>query len=136
MHPRTTKILQNLGIDHDRLHYLEPLSYLEFNYIVKNAKAVITDSGGITEETTVIGVPCLTLRDNTERAETITMGTNELVGTDPKNLKPYLEKLMGGEWKKGGEIPLWDGKTAERIVEALLSIYSAIPEIKSTPVNV
>ena len=124
VHPRTAKILQNLGIDHDRLHYVEPLSYLEFNYLVKNAKAVITDSGGITEETTVMGVPCLTLRDNTERPETITMGTNELVGTDPKKLKPYLDKLMVGEWKKGEEIPLWDGKTAQRIVERLLEIYS------------
>ena len=123
VHPRTAKILQNLGIEHDRLHYVEPLSYLEFNFIVKNAKAVITDSGGITEETTVMGVPCLTLRDSTERPETITMGTNELVGTDPKKLKPYLDKLMAGEWKKGGKIPLWDGKTAERIVERLLEIY-------------
>ena len=129
VHPRTAKILQNLGIEHDRLHYVEPLSYLEFNFIVKNAKAVITDSGGITEETTVMGVPCLTLRDNTERPETITLGTNELVGTDPKKLKPYLDKLMAGNWKKGGEIPLWDGKTAERIVERLLQIYSQKPEL-------
>ncbi|MDT0650327.1 non-hydrolyzing UDP-N-acetylglucosamine 2-epimerase [Autumnicola edwardsiae] len=123
VHPRTAKILQNIGIDHERLHYVEPLSYLEFNYIVKNAKAVITDSGGITEETTVMGVPCMTLRDNTERPETITMGTNELVGTDPKNLSPYLDKLMSGEWKKGGEIPLWDGKTADRIVSILYQLY-------------
>ena len=124
VHPRTAKILQNLGIEHERLHYVEPLSYLEFNYLVKNAKAVITDSGGITEETTVMGVPCLTLRDNTERPETITMGTNELVGTQPENLKPYLDKLMAGKWKEGGEIPLWDGKTAERIVQRLLNIYA------------
>jgi UDP-N-acetylglucosamine 2-epimerase (non-hydrolysing) len=122
VHPRTAKILKNLGIAHERLHYVEPLSYLEFNYLVKHAKAVITDSGGITEETTVMGIPCLTLRDNTERPETITMGTNELVGTDPKNLKPYLDKLMAGNWKKGGKIPLWDGKTAPRIVDVLLSI--------------
>ena len=123
VHPRTAKILKNLGIEHDRLHYVEPLSYLEFNYLVKKAKAVITDSGGITEETTVMGVPCLTLRDNTERPETITLGTNELVGTDPENLRPYLDKLMAGDWKTGGQIPLWDGKTAERIVEKLLEIY-------------
>ena len=123
VHPRTAKILQNLGIEHDRLHYVEPLSYLEFNYLVKNAKAVVTDSGGITEETTVMGVPCLTLRDNTERPETITLGTNELVGTDPKKLKPYLDKLMAGEWKEGGKIPLWDGNTAERIVKILLNLY-------------
>jgi len=123
VHPRTEKILKNLGIQHDKLHYIEPLSYLEFNYLVKNAKAVITDSGGITEETTIMNVPCMTLRDNTERPETITMGTNELVGTDPKSLKPYLDKLMAGEWKTGGSIPLWDGNTSERIVENLLNIY-------------
>jgi len=123
VHPRTAKILTGLGISHDRLHYVEPLSYLEFNYLVKNAKAVITDSGGITEETTVMGVPCLTLRDNTERPETITLGTNELVGTDPKSLKPYLDRLMTGDWKKGGQIPLWDGKTSGRIISKLLKIY-------------
>ena len=123
VHPRTAKILKNLGIEHPNLHYVEPLSYLEFNYLVQHAKAVITDSGGITEETTVMGVPCMTLRDNTERPETITMGTNELVGTDPKKLSPYLKKLMAGEWKQGGQIPLWDGKTAERIVGRLLEIY-------------
>src|SRR5699024_5399945 len=124
VHPRTAKILQNLGIDHGSLHYVEPLSYLEFNHMVKNAKAVITDSGGITEETSIMGVPCLTLRDNTERPETITMGTNELVGTNPETLKPYLDKIMAGEWKNCGEIPLWDGRAAERIVESLLKIYS------------
>src|SRR5690606_34227836 len=84
VHPRTAKILEQLGIKHDRLHFVEPLSYLEFNYLVEKSKAVITDSGGITEETTVMGIPCMTLRDNTERPETITEGTNELIGTNPK----------------------------------------------------
>src|SRR5690606_12626363 len=135
VHPRTAKILKNLGIDHERLHYVEPLSYLEFNYIVKNAKAVITDSGGITEETTVMGVPCLTLRDNTERPETTTIGTNELVGTNPKNLRPYLDKLMKGDWKKGGKIPLWDGKTASRIIQILLKIYPKEENIKNLNKN-
>lgn len=124
VHPRTAKILKNLGIEHSNLHYVEPLSYLEFNFLVKNAKAVITDSGGITEETTVMGVPCMTLRDNTERPETITMGTNELVGTDPKKLKPYMQRLMNGKWKKGSKIPLWDGNTAYRIIEKILKIYN------------
>ena len=119
VHPRTAKSLKGIGIDAENLHMIEPLGYLEFNYLVKNAFAVITDSGGITEETTVMKVPCMTLRDNTERPETITVGTNELVGTDPKNVAPYMEKLHNGQWK-AGEIPyLWDGKTAGRIVEDL-----------------
>ena len=86
---------------------------------MKHAKGVITDSGGITEETTVLGVPCLTLRDNTERPETITIGTNELIGTDPNKLPPALARLMAGQWKKGAIPPRWDGKAAERIVECL-----------------
>ncbi len=120
VHPRTAKILQGLGVDAPNLHFCEPMGYLEFNYLVKNAKAVITDSGGITEETTVMGVPCMTLRDNTERPETVTVGTNELIGTDPKAIAPSMKLLFSGNWKKG-EIPeLWDGQTAERIVEILL----------------
>lgn len=122
VHPRTAKIFERLEITHPRLHTIAPLGYLEFNYLVENSKAVITDSGGITEETTVMGIPCLTLRDNTERPETITLGTNELVGTNPENIKPYLDKLFNGQWKKGSEIPLWDGKTAVRIVNRLLEI--------------
>ena len=97
----------------------EPQSYLEFNYLVKHAKAVITDSGGITEEATVMGIPCMTLRDNTERPETITVGTNELVGTDPDALKPFLDRLFAGEWKEGGIPEKWDGVTGERIVAEL-----------------
>ncbi|MET2984705.1 UDP-N-acetylglucosamine 2-epimerase [Aureibaculum conchae] len=120
VHPRTAKILQQIGIQPDNLHMIGPLGYLEFNYLVKHAFAVVTDSGGITEETTVMKVPCMTLRDNTERPETITIGTNELVGTDPKNVAPYMEKLHNGDWKSGKIPHLWDGKTAKRIVEDLL----------------
>ena len=120
VHPRTAKILKNLGIEHPRLHMIEPLSYLEFNYLVERAKAVVTDSGGITEEASIMNVPCMTLRDNTERPETITLGTNELLGTNPENLKPAMDKLFGEGWKQTQEIPLWDGKCAERIVEVLL----------------
>jgi UDP-N-acetylglucosamine 2-epimerase (non-hydrolysing) len=119
VHPRTAKILQGLGIEHDRLHMIDPLGYLEFNYLVKNARAVITDSGGITEETTVMGIPCMTLRDNTERPETVKIGSNELIGTDPKAIKPAMDKLFNGQWKKGNIPELWDGKTAERIVSIL-----------------
>ncbi|MGN6802076.1 MAG: non-hydrolyzing UDP-N-acetylglucosamine 2-epimerase [Ginsengibacter sp.] len=122
VHPRTAKILEHLEIRSPRLHMIEPLGYLEFNYLVQHSKAVITDSGGITEETTVMGIPCMTLRDNTERPETITVGTNELIGTDPKAIKPAMQKLFAGEWKKGAIPELWDGKTAERIVEEVLRI--------------
>ena len=120
IHPRTAKIFNDLGIEAPNLHIVEPMGYLEFNYLVDRAKAVITDSGGITEETTVMGVPCITLRDNTERPETCTIGTNELIGTNPDNIKPALDKLFTDQWKKGGVPPLWDGHTAERIVNILI----------------
>ncbi len=116
VHPRTAKNLRNQVNQMPQLNCIDPLGYLEFNYLVKHACAVITDSGGITEETTVLGVPCLTLRDNTERPETITIGTNELIGTDPDNLVPALTRLMAGEWKKGTIPQKWDGHAAERIV--------------------
>lgn len=122
VHPRTAKNLEHLAISNPRLHLIEPLGYLEFNYLVKHAKAVITDSGGITEETTVMGIPCMTLRDNTERPETITTGTNELIGTNPQAIKPALEKLFSGDWKKGGIPEKWDGETATRIVEIIMSL--------------
>ena len=120
MHPRTAKIFNELGINAPNLHIVDPLGYLQFNYLVENSMAVITDSGGITEETSIMGVPCITLRDNTERPETITLGTNELIGTNPEAIKPALDKLFEGDWKKGGEIPMWDGYAAERIVKILL----------------
>ena len=119
VHPRTAKSLRELAGQIPGLHYVDPQGYLEFNYLVKHAKGVITDSGGITEETTVMGVPCLTLRDNTERPETVTVGTNELIGTDPAKLGPALARLMAGEWKKGAVPEKWDGRAAERIVAEL-----------------
>jgi len=122
VHPRTAKILNHLGIKNERLHMIEPLGYLEFNFLVESSFLVITDSGGITEETTVMGIPCMTLRDNTERPETITIGTNELIGTNPKTIKPAMDKLFSGQWKKGGIPELWDGKTSERIVDVLLKM--------------
>lgn len=122
VHPRTAKILEKIGISHPSLFMIDPLSYLEFNYLVEKAKAVITDSGGITEETTVMGVPCMTLRDNTERPETITLGTNELIGTDPKAIRPAMEKLFSGNWKKGSIPELWDGHAAERIIKHIVSL--------------
>ncbi|MDA7633623.1 UDP-N-acetylglucosamine 2-epimerase, partial [bacterium] len=122
VHPRTAKVLEGIESEFPELHLVDPMSYLEFNYLAKHAKCVITDSGGITEETTVMGVPCMTLRDSTERPETVTIGTNELLGTDPAALGPAFERLFAGEWKKGGIPEKWDGKTAERIVAVLEQI--------------
>ena len=129
IHPRTAKLFYNLWGDEQQLsqlfpnlHIVDPMGYLEFNYLVERAKAVVTDSGGITEETTVMGVPCITLRDNTERPETCTVGTNMLIGTNPQAIKPALDKLFAGEWKQGVIPALWDGHTAERIVKILLSL--------------
>ena len=122
IHPRTAKIFRELGIESPMLKIVDPLGYLEFNYLVRHCKAVVTDSGGITEETTIMHVPCMTLRDNTERPETCTIGTNELVGTNPDAIKPALDKLFSGEWKKGGIPELWDGNAAERIIETLVNM--------------
>ncbi len=122
VHPRTAKNLQNLGINAPNLLMIEPMSYLEFNYLVKNNKPVVTDSGGIREETTQMRIPCITLRNNTERPETIENGTKELFVTNPENVPPAFERLFLGQWEKGGITPLWDGKTSERIVEHLLTI--------------
>lgn len=122
VHPRTARTLMQLGDLPANLHAVEPLPYLEFNYLVERARMVITDSGGITEEATVMGVPCITLRNSTERPETVTMGTNELVGTDPSVLPAWLDRLFAGAWKTGTTPPLWDGRTGERIVDALLNL--------------
>ena len=132
IHPRTAKIFYNLWGNEEQLaqlfpnlHIVAPMGYLEFNYMVEHAKVVVTDSGGITEETTVMGVPCITLRDNTERPETCTIGTNRLIGTNPQAVKPALDALFAGEWQLGNIPPLWDGHTAERIVEILYNECAA-----------
>ena len=119
VHPRTRKTLTGLKDIPSNIRLVDPQAYLEFNYLVKNALAVVTDSGGITEETTVMGVPCLTLRDSTERPETVIQGTNELIGTDPDKLRPALARLFAGEWKKGSIPEKWDGHVGERIVSRL-----------------
>lgn len=125
VHPRTARTLRELLDLPSNLHLVEPQPYLQFNYLVRNSLAVITDSGGITEETTVMGVPCMTLRDTTERPETVSIGTNELLGTDPSALAPAFERLFAGEWKRGGIPDRWDGKTGERIAEILGRLLGA-----------
>lgn len=122
VHPRTRKNIELFDIHFDRFKLIDPQGYLEFNYLVKNALAVITDSGGVTEEATVMGVPCITLRNSTERPETCTIGTNELVGTDQNLITQALQKLIGGQWKKGSIPDRWDGKTSKRIVDILLAL--------------
>ncbi len=123
VHPRTRKILDLTGYKNKKLITVDPMTYLEFIYLIKSAKAVITDSGGITEETTVLKIPCLTLRNSTERPETITIGTNELIGDDPLNLIPFLHQLHQDQWKQSAIPPLWDGKTSDRIVAKLIELY-------------
>ena len=101
------------------LAVLPPQGYLEMLGLMSGATLVLTDSGGMQEETTALGVPCLTLRDSTERPETITVGTNELLGTDPAALRPALDRLFAGAWKKGSIPEKWDGHTGERIAAEL-----------------
>ncbi len=122
VHPRTRKILH--GITLSPLFVLtDAIRYLEFMYLVKKSKAVITDSGGIQEETTFLNVPCITLRNNTERPETVTIGTNELIGSSPDKIEQAVAKLLDGKWKAGSIPSLWDGQTSERIVKNILEIY-------------
>lgn len=122
VHPRTARTIHELTELPANIHLVEPQPYLEFNYLVRHARAVITDSGGITEEATVMQVPCMTLRNSTERPETVALGTNEVIGTDPAWLAPALERLFAGEWKRGTVPEKWDGKSGERIVQALEEI--------------
>lgn len=119
VHPRTRRTLEAVDLQLDNLVLVDPQPYLEFNYLVQHARGVITDSGGITEETTVLGVPCITLRSSTERPETVTIGTNELIGTEPDKVRPAMDRLFGGSWKKGSIPEKWDGRTGERIAAIL-----------------
>jgi UDP-N-acetylglucosamine 2-epimerase (non-hydrolysing) len=119
VHPRTRQRIAQFGINVEKLHILEPLPYIEFLALQRRAAVVITDSGGVQEETTYLGVPCLTLRSNTERPVTVSMGTNVLVGQDLKLLNAELVRILEGKAKKGSIPPLWDGHAGERIARAL-----------------
>lgn len=118
-HPRTRQRIEQFGINIEKLHLAEPLPYIEFLSLQRRAAMVITDSGGIQEEATYLGVPCLTLRSNTERPVTVTLGTNVLIGQDLGRLGSEASKILEGKGKKGTLPPLWDGHAAERIAEAL-----------------
>jgi UDP-N-acetylglucosamine 2-epimerase (non-hydrolysing) len=122
VHPRTRQRMAKLGLQAANLHLLEPLPYIEFLALQQRARVVITDSGGIQEETTYLGVPCLTLRNNTERPITIELGTNVLVGQDGNQLRSELSKVLEGKGKSGKIPPLWDGRAGERIAEILCSL--------------
>lgn len=121
IHPRTKKIFDTISDKFDHIRIVEPMSYLEFIYTVQHSIGVITDSGGITEEASILNIPCITLRSTTERPETITLGTNELV-KDISLLEKYITQMVTGDWKQTQPIKHWDGKASERIVEALLRL--------------
>jgi UDP-N-acetylglucosamine 2-epimerase (non-hydrolysing) len=123
VHPRTRQILTGMQLNYPNLYMIDPQGYLEFIYLVKNTLGIVTDSGGITEEATVLHVPCLTMRNSTERPETISIGTNELIGDDLHKLSSSIADIVAGKWKKGSIPEFWDGKTSARIVKLLLEIY-------------
>lgn len=123
IHHRTKMKLEQFGMPiPNSIRMIEPLGYLDMLHLMKRAKVVLTDSGGVQEETTALGVPCLTLRLETERPITIEVGTNELLGRDRKKILEAMKQIMAGNWKKGSVPALWDGKAAERIAEILLSL--------------
>jgi UDP-N-acetylglucosamine 2-epimerase (non-hydrolysing) len=122
VHPRTEVVLKKNGLELKNIQIVPPLSYLEFNYLLERSKAVITDSGGITEEATFFNIPCITLRDSTERPETVTEGTNELAGKDLDKIRNLFERILFGDWKSGMVPEFWDGKTGERILQALVQL--------------
>ncbi len=124
VHPRTRKMIADMGLESyitamTNLTLCDPLGYYDFGKLVSESKFVLTDSGGIQEETTVYGIPCITLRENTERPVTVTEGTNELAGSDTAKIVDFSLQILEGKWKKGTIPQLWDGKTAARIVSFL-----------------
>jgi UDP-N-acetylglucosamine 2-epimerase (non-hydrolysing) len=133
VHPRTQQRLTQAGVKtHPQLRLIPPIGYLDFLCLLSKAALVLTDSGGIQEETTALGVPCLTLRENTERPITISEGTNLLIGTDPAKIIAAARVILAGNGKPGRIPPFWDGHSAERIVDVLLKDPPLGPHRKST----
>ena len=125
IHPRTRKNISVLGLQGridslPNLHLLDPIGYLDFLKLQSSSKIVFTDSGGIQEETTVLKIPCITLRENTERPVTAEIGSNQVVGTDSTRIISAYKRAMSGHWREPQVPPLWDGKAAERIVKTML----------------
>jgi len=139
VHPRTRKQIEafsmsknfnsceSMSENRSGIFCVDPLSYLDFVKLMSHAKLVFTDSGGIQEETTILGIPCITLRENTERPVTVTEGTNALAGTDPEKINKYTDDILCGAWKKSRVPKLWDGKAAERIVSILKNYAMELP---------
>jgi len=122
VHPRTRKMLADQGLSGmleraPGLRLVEPMGYLEFLALTSQARLILTDSGGLQEESTALGVPCLTLRENTERPITVEQGTNLVVGTDPVRISQEADRILNGQGKQGRVPALWDGRSAERIAE-------------------
>jgi UDP-N-acetylglucosamine 2-epimerase (non-hydrolysing) len=134
VHPHTAKMMQRFGINTADMHLINPMGYLEFNYLVQHSMAVITDSGGISEEATMMHIPCLTMRNTTERPETCTDGTNVLLGDDfAHTMHEAFDRLHAGQWPAGKAPELWDGHAARRIV-TILDHLLAVPG-RIAPVN-
>jgi UDP-N-acetylglucosamine 2-epimerase (non-hydrolysing) len=120
VHPRTRGRIVEFGLKRAGVTMIDPIGYLDMLYAVKGAALVLTDSGGLQEETTALGVPCVTIRENTERPVTVEIGTNYLAGTKPDAILTAAREILSGRGKKGAVPPLWDGRAAERIVDILL----------------
>ena len=131
VHPRTRAKIREFGLNENGITLVDPVGSLDMLYAVKGATLVLTDSGGLQEETTVLGIPCITIRENTERPVTVSVGTNYLAGTDPVRILSAADEILAGNAKKGAIPPLWDGRSSERIADVFLTLAlrSADPRV-------
>jgi UDP-N-acetylglucosamine 2-epimerase (non-hydrolysing) len=127
VHPRTAESMKSLQIELNSVILCDPMPYPTFVGLMAKAKCVLTDSGGVQEETTVLNIPCLTLRENTERPVTLTTGTNRLVGTDPVRIEGSFREILSDRWPVGRRPPLWDGKASQRIVDIIENSFHPLP---------